>query len=149
MPPKRRVLPLCSGLTLLLEFAVHLAALAGPEAGPICVGLSSGGPNPVVPFMAGIPLFSRRFSRVGFRSFFVRRRFFFARMGEKIFLGLFEPPNRFLAQNPGFQRNKRGFAPGFAQPARLFGSQLCMPALSTKRNSRHAVLCSQMRSRRH
>ena len=30
---KRYMLPLFSGLTLFLAFAVHLAALAGPEAG--------------------------------------------------------------------------------------------------------------------
>ena len=32
MSQKRHILPLFSGLTLFLAFAVHLAALAGPEA---------------------------------------------------------------------------------------------------------------------
>ena len=32
MSQKRHMLPLFSGLTLFLAFAVHLAALAGPEA---------------------------------------------------------------------------------------------------------------------
>ena len=47
---KRHMLPLFYGLTLFLAFAVHLAALAGPEAGGrlVCVGLSPGCQNPAV-----------------------------------------------------------------------------------------------------
>ena len=51
MSQKRHMLPLFSGLALFLAaFAVHLAALAGPEAGlsVCCVSLSPGGQNSVV-----------------------------------------------------------------------------------------------------
>ena len=96
MPPKRRVLPLCSGLTLLLEFAVHLAALAGPEAGPICVGLSSGGPNPVVrPSWRESPCFHAGFPGLGFAPFLCGADFFSPAWAKKYFWAFLSPQTAF------------------------------------------------------
>jgi hypothetical protein len=62
--------------------------------------------------MAGIPLFSCRFTRLWFFLLFGRRRFFFARMGETKIWGFFKkPPKRGFSPQNGVSAQKGGFAP--------------------------------------